>query len=442
MSAKGSMDRERAHEITEWVPEVIGFWMLFEPRLEADFRSSYLRRSIGQLRFTLLMGALFYALFAALDVIIAPEALGVLWAIRFGVVIPALLIALSLTWRPWFPRRAEGIMLAACGLGGLGIIAMLPVVPAHVAQVYYAGLMLVFIMTYTWSRVSLRSATALGWFLVLLYEIVAILFLATPGWIVVSNNFFFISCNVLAMLACRSIERYAREEFLMARRLMAEEEVARRANEELARLAQVDGLTGIDNRRALDEALEQEWRRAKRRRNSLSIIIGDIDWFKDYNDALGHLAGDDCLRAVATALAERLLRPMDRIARYGGEEFVVLLPDTDIQGAETVAEALLQAVRELRLPHPALEDGGCVSMSFGVAALVPTPEQGAHQLLGLADSALYTAKRTGRDRYFVHADVSGEDLEQVGVKRARTVPTVISDAVFAGPTEPRLPRLE
>lgn len=438
------MDREHERELTATASarEVTGFWMLFEPRLEAAFRSSYLRRSVGQLRFTLLMGALFYALFAALDVIIAPEALAFLWTIRFGVVIPALLVGLSLTWRPWFLRYAEGIMLTACALGGLGIIAMLLVVPDHVAQVYYAGLMLVFIMTYTWARVSLRAATMLGWLLVLLYEIVAILILATPAWIVVSNNFFFISCNVLAMLACRSIERYAREEFLMARRLMAEEELARQANEELARLAQVDGLTGIDNRRALDEALEQEWRRAKRRRNPLSIIIGDIDWFKDYNDALGHLAGDDCLRAVARALAERLLRPMDRIARYGGEEFVVLLPDTDLEGAETVAETLLLAVRELQLPHPALEDGGVVSMSFGVATLVPTPEQGAHQLLGLADSALYTAKRTGRDRYFVHADVSGEDLNQVGVKRAHTVPTVISDAVFAGPTEPQLPRVE
>lgn len=399
------MDAEVVAGIAADEPAVTGFWLRFEPKLERGFRAAHMIRSLGQMRFTLLVAAIFYGLFAPLDVLVAPDAVFHLWLIRFGVFVPAAMIAFLLTWRPWFPRYAQAIMIAITLLGGAGIIAMLPIIPPAAAHVYYAGLMLVFILGYTWARILFPWATAVGWLLVLLYEVVAIGVVDTPGWVIISNSVFFISGNILAMLACRALESFAREEYVVTRRLRKEEERSGRAIEELGRLTEMDGLTGLDNRRVFDETLEHEWRRARRTHDPLSLIIGDVDRFKQYNDALGHLAGDDCLRLVASALQMQIRRPTDRLARYGGEEFAVILPNTDVDGAEIVAESLLAAVRDLATAHPGQEDGRPVSMSFGVASLVPTLEQGAHHLEGLADAALFAAKRAGRDRVVAHKAV-------------------------------------
>lgn len=159
----------------------------------------------------------------------------------------------------------------------------------------------------------------------------------------------------------------------------------------LRELAFVDGLTGVHNRRHFDERFIAETRRAQRTRAPLAVVLADVDHFKRYNDALGHLAGDDCLRRVAAALRACLRRPPDLLARYGGEEFVSLLPDTDLAGAIGVAQLMEETVRGLALPNPGVE--GCVTISLGVAA-----EGDAAGLVEAADRALYLAKAAGRGR--------------------------------------------
>jgi diguanylate cyclase (GGDEF)-like protein len=159
----------------------------------------------------------------------------------------------------------------------------------------------------------------------------------------------------------------------------------------LRELAFIDGLTGVHNRRHFDERFLAETRRAQRSRSPLAVVLADVDHFKRYNDALGHLAGDDCLRRVAAALRSCLRRPTDLLARYGGEEFVSLLPDTDLAGAIGVAQLMEDAVRALALPHPGIDS--IVTISLGVAAGGQT--QG---LVEAADKALYLAKAAGRGR--------------------------------------------
>ena len=159
----------------------------------------------------------------------------------------------------------------------------------------------------------------------------------------------------------------------------------------LRELAFIDGLTGVHNRRHFDERFIAESRRAQRSRSPLAVVLADVDHFKRYNDALGHLAGDDCLRRVAAALRACLKRPTDLLARYGGEEFVCLLPDTDLAGAIGVAQLMEDTVRRLALPHPGVE--ACVTISLGVSASV----HGAG-LVEAADRALYLAKAAGRGR--------------------------------------------
>jgi diguanylate cyclase (GGDEF)-like protein len=178
----------------------------------------------------------------------------------------------------------------------------------------------------------------------------------------------------------------------------------RLANEELERLATLDGLTRIANRRAFDEALPRVWADHRRRGAPLAIVLCDIDHFKRYNDRHGHPAGDEALITVAAALAGVTRRASDLVARYGGEEIVFLLPDTDAEGARQVATAALDAVRTLKLPHGDPEAAPFVTVSLGLAATVPSPDSAPADLVASADRALYRAKAAGRDRVDVETE--------------------------------------
>lgn len=171
------------------------------------------------------------------------------------------------------------------------------------------------------------------------------------------------------------------------------------ANQELKRLTSLDGLTGIANRRHFDEVLEREWRRAMRQGEELSILMCDIDYFKNYNDTFGHLGGDECLRQIANTLVGAIDRGGDLLARYGGEEFIAVLPGTSLNGASFVAAQMRKAINQLAIAHPG-SPFGHVTMSFGIASAVAMPETDPQQIIGAADLALYKAKNSGRNRVF------------------------------------------
>jgi diguanylate cyclase (GGDEF)-like protein len=168
------------------------------------------------------------------------------------------------------------------------------------------------------------------------------------------------------------------------------------ANARLAELSMTDGLTGIANRRRFDEALSAEWKRARREGHPVSLILIDVDHFKHYNDTLGHLAGDDCLKRIARTLREHAARPADLVARYGGEEFALLTPE-NAESALRLGELLRDAVFSLALPHPDAPERR-VTISVGVATLVPLGGETPADLVLRADEALYAAKRGGRNR--------------------------------------------
>jgi diguanylate cyclase (GGDEF)-like protein len=170
------------------------------------------------------------------------------------------------------------------------------------------------------------------------------------------------------------------------------------ANQSLHQLATVDGLTQIANRRTFDEQLRREWQRLSRSHEPLTVILCDIDFFKRYNDGYGHQAGDRCLQQVAQALAQVVNRPADLVARYGGEEFVVILPDTDEAGGIRVAQKIQNNVHALPIAHEYSEVSTRITLSIGVAEMIPRTEVAPATLVESADQALYLAKRQGRDR--------------------------------------------
>jgi diguanylate cyclase (GGDEF)-like protein len=206
----------------------------------------------------------------------------------------------------------------------------------------------------------------------------------------------------------------------------------KRMSDRLRTLANLDPLTGIANRRRWDEALQLEWRRARRSGRALSVGIVDVDHFKTYNDHYGHALGDACLRTVASALESACRRPADLVARCGGEEFALLLPETAQHGAEHVVRRVLGAIDDLDIPHGASPTARVLTVSVGLATYTPASatlnapsslESSSALVTEAADRALYSAKRAGRARaHRVHIDG-----EHVGVPEPIALPSLVRE---------------
>ena len=238
---------------------------------------------------------------------------------------------------------------------------------------------------------------------------------------VISNNIFF--CNVLffgfafVFLSLLQLVLHKLDKVLLDRKaaykslkrinveLQGEiderkrvEKELEQANEELEKIAMVDGLTAIANRRQFDFILQKEWQRKVREKHEMALILCDIDYFKKYNDTYGHISGDDCLRKVAQCIESTLKRPGDLAARYGGEEFAVILPHTSIEGALKLAEDIRKAVMALKIPHSQSNISRYVSLSIGVSSTVPSWYLSPTSLVEGADYALYMSKQNGRNQ--------------------------------------------
>ncbi|WP_050468311.1 diguanylate cyclase [Herbaspirillum chlorophenolicum] len=171
-----------------------------------------------------------------------------------------------------------------------------------------------------------------------------------------------------------------------------------KSNFELQRLTNTDGLTGIANRRYFDDYLEAEWKRARREKLELSLLLIDVDFFKLYNDTYGHVAGDEVLKQLAQALDGSSMRPADLAARFGGEEFVMILPRTDIDGAHMIGSKICSLLESRQVPHSRSTASQWLTVSIGAACLVPDEGQEIKELIEIADRRLYQAKQQGRNR--------------------------------------------
>jgi diguanylate cyclase (GGDEF)-like protein len=192
----------------------------------------------------------------------------------------------------------------------------------------------------------------------------------------------------------RAMERISN----MKARLSEINQELQNVNSVLESMAKIDGLTQVSNRRSFDERIDVELARCRRNRSPMSLILCDIDCFKQYNDTYGHLAGDNCLKKVAKAIDKSFGRATDLVARYGGEEFVVLLPDTALKDAFNKAQSMLTAVTDLSIPHRTSKAIEKVSISIGVSCADGYEQLEKAELITRADEALYKAKENGRNQ--------------------------------------------
>ncbi len=179
-------------------------------------------------------------------------------------------------------------------------------------------------------------------------------------------------------------------------------------NQELEKLSVTDSLTGLANRRSFNEFIHREWLREQRTQSPFSVIMIDIDHFKRYNDHYGHLEGDTCLQKVAITLQGAISRAGDLLARYGGEEFVAVLPDTDKEGAQEIATILHAQIDKLKIPHANSPVSGHVTISIGIACVIPSQGMAPENVLAMADEALYKAKKAGRNQSVLASNYSSD----------------------------------
>lgn len=362
----------------------LGFRLLrFVRPLELEYRQYMSEDSFDLKRIALSVAMVLWLAFALLDFsLIQSPQLGWMLAVRMLVLVLLMVCGFLVLQR----RHVHLLVpLSLTCIVGLGIGAAAVVGIAHTVDTTYPyeGLLLVSMAAYF--LVGLRLSEAIASSLLVLTAYVFLELLAgLPIPRLINNVLFLLFGNLMGAVGCYLLEFKSREHFLVSRLMRV--------------LADHDSLTGLHNRRSFNRQLERLWRQAQRENQSLALLLCDIDHFKAYNDCYGHQAGDNVLQRVGAVLADAARRPLDMSVRLGGEEFAVLLYDITDEQARERAEALREALQRLGIRHERSDTAQMVTMSVGVACLLPAEEGDIAQLYERADRALYEAKAFGRNQ--------------------------------------------
>ncbi|CAA3812999.1 GGDEF domain-containing protein [Acinetobacter baumannii] len=262
---------------------------------------------------------------------------------------------------------------------------------------FHAAMMYAIVIIYGAVGMRFYIAIIAGWVGGLIGILVSTYLNGDIDWTFLNRTYTFSS--FLGMTLAYATDRQHRENYLQNCMIELNRIELMQQAQQLSLLSQQDALTGLANRRYLDETLDNEWRRALRHETPLTIMMVDIDFFKPYNDSLGHLKGDQCLKDIATAISSIAARSGDLVARYGGEEFLLLFPMTNAQQAKIQAERLMNAIKKIAIVHPCSSVSPYVTISVGVATTIPRLNDSISAFVSRADHALYQAKTNGRNQY-------------------------------------------
>lgn len=381
-------------------------WHLgFTPEVEARFEADTGAARRRELSLAGVVGLAVYNMFLFNDLVVRPQVLEVALYWRLGVTTLYGLTVLALVRYDLVAPRWREAGMASCIVVAMVASCMIfryTTSPGGNYDPFVFGLVfmagnIAFALRFREAIVS--SALALG------VATAFVLDQATmPGEAKLFALGLMVGTGVFTVLACYRIEYATRQSYLLILREELRAETALRSADEFAIISQTDALTQLANRRSLDAALLLYWKRAQKRHKPLAALMVDLDNFKRFNDHFGHQAGDDCLRSVAAAMRASL-REGDFIARMGGEEFVVLIDAASIASAQAAAERLRRGVEQMAIPHDGVGGQAVVTVSVGIALTCPGPDMDPASLIGAADAAMYEAKRSGRNRWAMAAEV-------------------------------------
>lgn len=368
----------------------------FNGALESEFQRYFSAKNLRNVRYLFLGGLALFSLYGILDYFL----LGVsnsAWMIRYGIGTP-IFIAFALTsFSKLIKHHQQALIFLGVSSYDLIIMAIVFYVPEEASQSYFASLLVAMMAGLT--LVGMRFSYAVfSSVLIMLFYAFGVALFKHSGVHVVSDFALLASSSVVCCFGTYFSERSARNEFIQNRVIKLKQIQLEKVNAELKKLVDIDGLTGVANRRHFDERLEDEWRRARRAQYPVALLMIDIDFFKNYNDEYGHQKGDACLKAVAAALQLHAQRPGDLTARYGGEEFAIILPHVTLESAFALGQQICQGVAGEQIEHKASSIAPVVTVSVGATSMVPDADTLAVHLVETADQALYRSKQSGRNR--------------------------------------------
>jgi diguanylate cyclase (GGDEF)-like protein len=383
-------------------------WLRFAAPLENDFRQYHRQAGLLRLRIALLLGFVFGASFLALDYALGPPGLSDTAILLRTLINQSLvLVMLAATFVPPLQRYLTGLAILVClSIAGCSLLLSTVGERQGVGSVFTGYLVLTF---YIYLYIGLRFWPAFVTASVVFVSVIAAAFLRElPVGAVLYNGLFLLFANLIGATGLYNLEYNQRKSFLESR--------------VLEKLASSDTLTGLANRDFFANQLRRAWTQCQRDQQPIALAMIDIDHFKQYNDQYGHQAGDRCLIQVAQAVGQLCRRPMDLAGRYGGEEFIVMLPGASLDHAHLQLSLLLSRIEGLNIAHAGSSVSPQVTVSAGLAHLYPhQTERSAAGLLQLADEALYSAKRKGRNRVVVSREGREQALETGIFHLTRTV---------------------
>jgi diguanylate cyclase (GGDEF)-like protein len=385
-----------------------GFGALrFAGDLENEFCEHYAQISLSRARvmpsFAIMMTVINMVMRLSSD---EPQAM--LWFFDLAILLPTLIAALYFSTQPERYRLYQ-VMLSLGGLLSGIVITSIVISASQRGMPYYFAMEVAWVFA-LWLILGLRfRSAAITAILVSGVYIIASLYQEIEMREAGFATIMLFLVNGIGATVCYHLEFAVRSSFLESRALG-------KIAKELGDLAQLDGLTGLHNRRSYDTFIDRIWRQSKREQAQLTILLIDIDHFKNYNDHYGHQTGDDALKAVASVIGASAKRPLDFAARYGGEEFVLALYGQGGDSGSVVAERIRKGIKDLAIPHVKSSTGDFLTASIGVAIIMPDADRSLDGAVQMADEALYQAKEEGRDRVLVKE--SGSTQMQTGIFRA------------------------
>jgi diguanylate cyclase (GGDEF)-like protein len=399
MKLNGTNDLDRL-EIDELFSSGLNF-VHFSKNLERVYRNQYQKAAAYEFRYRgpmilILYGFLTYGVYQNIaNVEHANEWLNLYkWV---GIIILC-------AWLLSFSKRLSKFFDIYTCLGSIGAVSITFLLINSLTHInetalLHAAMMYAVVIIYSFIGMRFYTALIAGWGGGILGIFLSTHYEYQIDWNYLNHTYVFSS--FLGMSLAYAIDRQHRENYLRNCIIEIKQDEITKQSLQLEQLSLQDPLTGLANRRYLTRILESEWDWALQHNEPISLVMLDIDYFKNYNDALGHIAGDICLQSIASVLKVITTNHAEIAARYGGEEFLLVYPQTDLDRAEEIANLIINNVRQLQIAHPDSPISPFVTVSLGVISIVPTPSDELSVFIDKADKTLYQAKKLGRNRYII-----------------------------------------
>jgi len=372
----------------------------FPKELEVVYKNQYKNEASYEFRYRapIILGLYLYLSFGTYQAL--PAEMRFEWIAYYGwvgmIIVFAWLLAFAPSMNKWFDHY---VCLGSTGAVALTFTLINVLEQGQNNVLFHAAMMYAVVIIYGFVGMRFYTAIIAGWCGGLIGIGISTWLNGSIDWTILNRTYTFSS--FLGMALAYATDRQHRENYLQNCMIELNRLELMRQAQQLSILSQQDALTGLANRRYLDEVLENEWRSAIRHKLPITIMMIDIDFFKLYNDALGHIQGDQCLRRIAILLGSISSRSGDLAARYGGEEFLLLFSVTDKDQALILVQQLMELVRNIGIIHPKSTVSKHVTISVGVATMVPHLNDNLSEFISRADHALYTAKSNGRNQYHI-----------------------------------------